>query len=183
MVHRHFEDVSNSLTCTSRPCRWKVDVGRLAGEQAARYYNPRTMDLNQELQPSPSQWSSRSFSRWGWSETWRSTRAMCYINIYGSKCTRTPGCARCQFMSRYLISYALSIWKIDFKNVCLPSTQVLVSKCHFPIKGTKILGEMADGMTGQRKYKMTLKILWCQKVRECVNQETTKPHGGFISKK
>lgn len=183
MVHRHFEDVSNSLTCTSRPCRWKVDVGRLAGEQAARYYNPRTMDLNPEQQPSPSQRSSMSFSRWGWSETWKGTWAMSYINIYSSKGTRTPGYARCQFTSRYQVSYALCVWKIDFKNVCLPSIQVLVFKCHFPIKGTKIHGEMADCMTGQRKYKMTLKILWCQKAKECANRETTKPHGGFMSKK
>lgn len=27
MVHRHFEDVSDSLVCTSWSCRWKVDVG------------------------------------------------------------------------------------------------------------------------------------------------------------
>lgn len=108
-----------------------------------RYYNPRTMDLNPEQQPSPSQRSSMSFSRWGWSETWRGTWAMSYINIYSSKGTRTPGYARCQFTSRYQVSYALSVWKIDFKNVCLPSIQVLVFKCHFPIKGTKIHGEMA----------------------------------------
>lgn len=117
---------------------------------------PRSMDLNPEQQPSPSQWSSRSFLRWGWSETWRSTWTMCYINLYSSKCTRTPGYGRCQLMSRYQGSGAFSTWKIDFKNVCLPSTQVLISKCRFPIKATKILGEVADCMTGQRRCKMTL---------------------------
>lgn len=48
--------------------------------------------------------------------------------------------------------------KIDLKNVCLPSTFFSVSKYHFPIKESRILGETVDSRAGQRKYDVTLVV-------------------------
>lgn len=36
------------------------------------------------------------------------------------------------------------------------SAQIMVSKYHFPLKGTKLSGEFADFKSGQKKYKMSL---------------------------
>lgn len=49
--------------------------------------------------------------------------------------------------------------------MCAFLAPVLLFRYHFPIKGTKIFGEMDDTRAGQRKYKMILKILWCQEVK------------------
>lgn len=163
MVHRHFEDVSNSLACTSWPCRWKMDVGRLAGEQPAWDQNTRTMGLNPEC--------STAFTftmifkiTLQMKQEWDTGVHACYISIYNCKCTRTP--RLCWMLIHFQISSSRCfICKKSTSKMCLPSTQVLVSKCYFPIKGTKILGKMADSMARQRKYKMILKILWRQRVR------------------
>lgn len=72
--------------------------------------------------------------------------------------------------------------KTAFKNVRLPSTRLLVSKYHSPVKGTRILGEGADSRAGQRTRKTVPEHFVVSGDKVVLKRKQPKPHDRLISK-